>query len=261
MNHSTAKYLIGTGLILAMLAGMAVLSSFSRGRKIGQTCTGIEISFADSLHFLSEDDVRKLIDREYGDCEGRLTDSIQLYRIEDLLEARSTVKECESWLGRDGTLHVRISQRHPEVMFRNGDVKFYADGEGYIFPLSGKTAAGIPEISGSLPLSVGAAFRGEPAEERERVWIKGIIEMLDYFNNSRSWKGKVREYRVNADHDIVIAIEGREELFILGHPDRMDEKTARIEKYFNWILPEKGDGYYRSVNVKYNKQIVCRKDI
>ena len=49
------------------------------------------------------------------------------------------------------------------------------------------------------------------------------------------------------------------ERFIFGSPSGVDDKLARMEKYYKYILPEKGQGYYKTVNVKFDKQIICKK--
>ena len=45
------------------------------------------------------------------------------------------------------------------------------------------------------------------------------------------------------------------------HPDDPDAKAKfdRMSDYYRYILPEKGEGYYGTVNVKFDKQIVCKK--
>ena len=54
--------------------------------------------------------------------------------------------------------------------------------------------------------------------------------------------------------------EGDEE-FILGEAEDIPDKFSKIGRYYEYILPEKGQGYYKYVNVKYKNQIVCRKDM
>ena len=33
----------------------------------------------------------------------------------------------------------------------------------------------------------------------------------------------------------------------------------RIDRYLGTIAPSKPEGYYKTVNVKYNQQIICRQ--
>ena len=62
--------------------------------------------FADSLRFVSEQDIRDYLDKRYGPYIGERMDSVQLARIEDMLESRSAVMRAEAWTTDDGVLHV-----------------------------------------------------------------------------------------------------------------------------------------------------------
>ena len=56
----------------------------------------------------------------------------------------------------------------------------------------------------------------------------------------------------------LIPREGKER-FLFGNPFDCADKFGRLEDYYRYIVPEKGADYYRTVNVKFEKQIVCRK--
>jgi hypothetical protein len=64
---------------------------------------------------------------------------------------------------------------------------------------------------------------------------------------------------VNEDGDLVMVPRTGGEKFIFGKPDKAEDKFSRISKYYTAIVPSKGEGFYTTVNVKYDGQIVCRK--
>ena len=49
------------------------------------------------------------------------------------------------------------------------------------------------------------------------------------------------------------------EKFIIGSPDGFREKFGRIEDYYRYVRNRKEEGYYSTVDVSYEGQIVCRK--
>ena len=68
------------------------------------------------------------------------------------------------------------------------------------------------------------------------------------------------EHTFKCDH--LLKLQGPrqgKERFIFGLPSGFESKFDRMGRYYTTILPEKGAGYYSTVNVKYNGQIVCRK--
>ncbi len=126
------------------------------------------------------------------------------------------------------------------MCFVSGGRRLYADAQGFIFPYDGDCPEGIPCLKGSVPIEIPAGFIGIPEDENGRRWLAAMTELLA--------------------HDISdIGIKDGGEIFIFGRPEGIAEKFARIDKYIQTIRPlDKG---YKYVNVKYNGQIICRKDI
>ena len=86
-----------------------------------------------------------------------------------------------------------------------------------------------------------------------------MLELNRKIEGSRNWKGLVERTIIRDNGDIAITVSSGDELFILGKPDRLDEKLKGLEEYYRRIVPEKGEGYYRTVNLKYKNQIICRQ--
>lgn len=258
--RAPVKYTITAVLAVAFVVGISALARQCRSQRSQTTCSGLEVSFRDSLNFVTEEDIKSCLDREYGAYVGQALDSVRLYEIEEMLESRSAVKDCEAWTTGDGMLHIAITQRKPAVRFKKGSVGFYADSRGYIFPLHKSYTAAVPLVEGDLPLSVGPNHRGEADTPEEREWISSVLNLLEAVD-SRAFRHKVRSMKVRPGGDFVLQLDTLKEQFVIGYPDQLAEKFARVDKYIGWIRPAKGGTYYKTVNVKYNKQIICRKDI
>jgi cell division protein FtsQ len=48
------------------------------------------------------------------------------------------------------------------------------------------------------------------------------------------------------------------EIFLFGQPHSVPEKFAKMEKYYTTIIPEKGAKKYKTVDVRFDNQIVCK---
>lgn len=259
MNR-TVRILVCALLVTLLSAALAMLAMRSGRLRSQMTCSSLEISFSDSLRFVTERDVKDYIDRQYGNYIGQRIDSIGLYAIESLLKDKTAIKDAQAWTTDDGVLHVEISQREPVLRFQNGSRGFYVDERGFIFPLHDSYTAPVSCISGSIPVRVAAGFKGEAPEEQERIWIRKMILMDRYFKSLKAYRPE--SVCVLDNTDIMITLGRGDEKFILGQPDRLEEKFQSIARYFNKIKPSKDEGYYKTVIVKYNNQIVCRqKDI
>ncbi len=255
----TVAYVLAALLSVLFCIGMALLYRNMRQEQALTTCNQLEVSFSDTLRFVSEEDIREYLDTRYGNYIGQRLDSVQLSRIEDLLAERSAVQGGEAWTTADGILHVRVTQRAPVLRFQDGKRSFYVDAEGSIFPPHDSYIASVPTVEGTIPFEVPDGFRGEAPSEEAHRWILGMIGMYRYISSSRNWQHHSNTVRVRGDGDLVLTIDGRTEQFIIGQPDNIRDKFLRIDRYIGTIAPSVGDGHYRTVNVKYNNQIICRQ--
>lgn len=253
------RYSIAAALALLFCLGMGSLWRHVRQEHERTVCGTLQVNFTDSLQFVSEQDIREYLDNNFGPYIGVRLDSVQLFKIEDLLESRSAVMRCEAWTTDDGTLHLDITQRAPVLRFQNGERGFYVDAEGYIFPLHKSFAAPVPIVEGAIPVDIPEGYKGEAPDEFSRKWIGGVLAMNRYISGSRSWQRNIRHIRVRPNGDLLLTLDGRDEEFIIGQPEDIPDKLMRIDRYLGSIAPTKAEGYYKTVNVKYKQQLICRQ--
>ena len=254
---------LGLLLILSFLTAWAVLLGMSSKARRIKTCTGrqsIQVTVTDSMErrFVAKEDVERWLDTEYRAWAGLQLDSVDLYRIEKIISSHSAVKTCEAWLTDDGALHVRLSQRQPVVRFQDGGNGFYADESAFIFPLQARGSVAVPIVDGALPIKVERGFKGELTERAQKEWVEKIVTMAAFISSS-PWKDIVSQIHVDDNGDLTIYPSTGKEKFIFGSPTRVEEKFGLMEKYYKSIVPAKGEGHYRSVDVRYKGQIVCKK--
>ena len=86
-----------------------------------------------------------------------------------------------------------------------------------------------------------------------------MLEMNRIIESSRTWRNITDSIFVNSGGDVVLRMSRGDELFILGKPHSLKEKFAGIEKYYDYIAPSVDEGHYKTVNLKYRRQIICRQ--
>lgn len=258
--RNSVRYIVETILILLFCAGMAWLLVRTRREAAGESCTGIDISFSDSLKFVSEAEIRKYLQDGYGSCTGKRLINIDLAAIEQLLESKTAIKNSEAWTNSDGILHIRISQRTPALRFIENGKGFYVDGTGYVFPLHKSFTAPVRVIKGAIP-EFPQDFKGQAEDPGTREWILQLLAMNRHIESSRIWRNRISGITVKRNRDLVLRTSDSDTYFIFGEPADFEEKFSKMEKFYSHILPYRGEGYYTSADLKYNKQIICRKDI
>jgi cell division protein FtsQ len=252
--------------ILLSLCGAVFAFAFScafiAGRQLrdGCICEKLEVIITDSLenNFVSADDVRMFLDRGYGQYTGVPIDSVNLLKIEKIVNGRSAVRESHAYMTKDGTLHIEVTQRRPVVRFQKKDGGFYADAQGYIFPLQSSFASHVQVIDGNIPLAANSGYKGEISDPEEREWFRQVMTLVNYMENRKEWRDKIVQIHVNGDGDFVMIPRKGNERFILGQPDFLEDKFKKLKKYYTAIVPEKGSGKYEVVDLRYKGQIVCR---
>ena len=224
-----------------------------------KTCTSLDVEILDStsLGFVTAADVREIMEKDYGVYIGKSLDSLNLKKIETILTGRSAIRSSEAFTTEDGILHIYITQRGPIVRFKTPEGGYYADETGYIFPLHPKYDSKVTLIQGDIPLVIPPGFKGTPATDKEKEWLQDIIGFVKAVSKEKKWQGAFSSIKVEKDGLILYPSQGKER-FIFGGPDQYEDKLARIEKYYTNIAPSKEPGYYKSINVKYENQIICR---
>ena len=245
----------------AMLSALSAALGVSAAKRSSMKCKDLSVTIKDSLEnsFVSKNDIKNFLMKETGGYVGKLTDSISLNEIEKKVDGRSAVLKSEAYITRDGILNIDITQRRPLVRFEKSDGGFYADADGFIFPLQTSYAAYVPIIDGNIPISAPDGYKGKSTSPEEQLWLDKIIRIIEYMNDSEVWSENIVQITVSSNGDLIMIPRQGKERFIFGSPDNPEEKFRRIEKYYENIVPAKGEGQYRTVNVKYDNQIICRK--
>ena len=239
------KYLLFAVCVAAFTCISVLVLGEARNRRHLTTCTSVEISFRDSLGFVTENDIRSYLAKDCNTTTGTRIDSIRLDLIEKALNSRSAIKESQAWVGDDGVVHISIAQREPVARMLTRGNAFYMDDRGDLFPVQGNCTKEVPVFEGDLPLD-------DPS------WIPGILKLLEYMKRHRLG-GSVSCFEVLRSGELIMHPAEGGERFIFGKADKAAAKFARINQYRKAIKPNVEEGYYSTVNVKYEGQIVCRK--
>ena len=256
----TRVRILVTAAVLAALAALCALIHAGTARERAlHTCEGLRIEYADDYRFVSEQDIKDYLDKYYGAYIGQRLDSIKLHKVESILDVQSAILKSEAYTTEDGMLNIRLTQREPVIRFQKGSYGFYADCNGFLFPLQENYTTPVPVMDGAVPVNSAEGFKGAPETEAEREWLAGVISLVEYMGKTRIWAENIGQMHVEDNGDIVMIPRQGSERFIFGGPGGAKEKFDRMSDYYRYILPEKGEGYYKTVNVKYDKQIVCKK--
>jgi cell division protein FtsQ len=253
------QYLVVSGLAALLVVVLVAMNLLDASQRRLRTVEQLEVTFNGEGSFVTQDEVEAILSRNYGAYIGQRLDSVDLKRIERLLEGKSAILRSEAYVTKDRKLRINILQRQPVLRFRKGSQGWYADAQGYIFPLQEHFTARVPIVDGAVPMTVPEGYKGRLSDEKEVRWLDGMLEMVRFMEHSKIWEDAIVQMHVEQNGDLVLIPREGKERFLFGNPFDCADKFGRLEDYYRYIVPEKGADYYRTVNVKFEKQIVCRK--
>jgi cell division protein FtsQ len=240
------RHILSLFALVALLAAMAATTSLSAVDRRLRTCEGVRVTFTDGPRFLSEAEVKNVLDKRCGSYIGQRLDSLQLFKIESVLNMQSAVLRSEAWTTDDGYLNVRITQREPVARFQNGNDGFYVDRDGVYFPLKDSYTANVPIIDGNAPVG--------GSDKARKEWMQNALAMLAYMDGG--WADRIVQMHVDENGDLILIPREGDERFIFGEPRDVKAKFSRMEDYYRYIKP--GEKQYKVVNLKYEGQIICK---
>ena len=235
--------------IVVIFTGLLVVYHNAGARhREALTCTGVSICVTDSTlnSFISSADVKKYLDAEYGTYIGSRIDSVDLHAIEMILAGKTAVLNSEAFITKDGVLNIEIEQRKPAVRFIGKTGGFYADVNGETFPLQKTYASYVPVIDGCIP------------SEKDSLRIRKLVRFVNSLEGSPRWRNKFVQMSSDSTGNMTLIPSEGQEKFLFGQPEQIEEKLKRLEMYYGYIIPEKGEKAYRCVDLRYSDQIICK---
>jgi cell division protein FtsQ len=257
MLNRTVRYIITIVTVVLVFGTAAVAVIAGRNSRKPLVCKSLDVVIVDSLEndFVNKADVKRFLDKEYGGYIGTVLDSIDLCRIETIIDGRSAVMKSQAFVTKDGTLHIKVTQRKPIVRFQKSDGGFYADTEGYVFPLQSSYASYVQIIDGDIPINMKSGHKGEIENPEEKIWFDKVMKLVNFIEGS-PWKERIVQIHVGNGGELTLIPREGEEKFIIGQPMNIEDKFARIEKYYTAIAPLERN--YKTINLIFDGQIVCR---
>ena len=227
-------------LILILLIGG--LYGFAEHRHKNRKLTDIKVSFTETENlYVTEEVVNKLLIQSNDSVSSIDKETLDLNRVEAMLNDHDMIENAEVFLTLDGKLKATVSQRKP-IGRVAGNSSFYLDRNGEIMPLSEYYSARVPLMFG---------FDGSTVAE-----VYGIVSYIQ--NDDFLRKHVTGITRLNAE---AYALELRENDFqvYFGDTTKIDLKFNNFKAFYKKATKDKKLNTYKKVNLQFGDQVVCTK--
>jgi len=255
------KNIIGFSLLVVFF----ILVSFTKneqGQKFVKN-VNVVIDAVKGDPFLDESDVIDLVYSNYDTLLNKKINDLSLLEVESLLRTQPSVKNAEVYLENNGKLTLEIELRKIIARIKPDSLPgFYIDNEGKTMPWVTKYSPRVLTITGYL----NSYSRHKEDKEiiieknlfKHTKLVKDVYEFAKYVNSSSFWRAQIGQVYIDSFGDaILIPLIGNEE-FVFGELSGYRNKLDKIRKYYEEIAPKLGWNLYKEVNVKFDRQIVCK---
>lgn len=226
-----------------------------RGRQQAR-CRQVRVVLLDSLEtaLVDKQEVKDFLTKK---TFNQLTDSIDLHTLEQALRSRGEVMSAEVYTADDRTVTACLTQRKPVIRLDKGQDRWYADPEGYLFPV--RNVADVPVVTGAIPFAMEPSYKGLAPRENQ-AWVSGMVDLARYIDSKPVLRSELSQIDIDSDGDIVLYTRSAGPAIIFGDSGDYENKFHKLEAWWRYIQPQVESGKtYKTINLKYNQQIICKQ--
>lgn len=243
-------------IVFLLITALILVSAVSRKKNSFADNTSVEVVPLESGEkLLSDRDVRQNLLRAFGNTlEGTELASLEVERMERVLEEDPFVLDAETYVGQSNTLHVRIRQREPVLrILDNRGGNYYLDKDAAKMPVSRNYTARVIVATGNI-----APYTAD-FQKKKRNSLKDVFHLTNYLLADPVWSTFIQQIHVNnAGEYILVPLVGDQKI-ILGSIRNLEDKLNRLKIFYQEGMPYSGWRAYKSLNLKFNGQVVAKR--
>jgi len=200
-------------------------------------------------------DVLMILDKSFGpSLEGVPQSSIDIERVERVLEKDPFVLEADAFLDAENNIQISIAQRIPvlRILDKLG-VHYYLDKMGKRLPLSKNYTARVLIATGNIPPFI------PDFSEREQHLLKATFELAQkILANEFLWAMVEQIYVNNKNEFILIPKLGKQKIY-LGNIDNINDKLENLNLFYQKGIANTGWEKYEAIDLRYKGQVVGKR--
>ena len=228
-----------------MIVIVVFLYVFSSIKSDSKLITGVSINFTGSNNlFISKEKVDNLLiqNNEYIGCVSK--DVLDLKALELKISSNEMIEKSEAYINIDGELVIDVKQRKPYARVISNS-SYYIDSNAEKMPLSFDHSARVLLVYG---------LTNESKIDKVFKLIKAIWddEFLSFY---------VTDILVDIDNQISLQIRNSDFEILVGDLNNLDQKMKNFKAFYQKAYKDGILKNYKKVNLQYNNQVICTKNI
>ena len=236
------KSKLGYIKFVLLLALVAFLYGFAEKRHSQRKLDGTEVHFTDNENlYVTVDAVNKLLIQNEEANENLRQETLDLNKVEMLLNSHDMIENAEVFLKLNGKLSAVVSQRKP-IGRAVGNTSFYLDKNGEVMPLSENFSARVPLMLGFNETNILMAY-----------------PLVSYIKNDSFLQKHITTIHrlANGRYELKLRKAGFTVYF--GEVKNIELKFNNFKAFYKKALKDKKLDTYKKVNLQFGNQVVCTK--
>lgn len=234
--------------ILKTILGIVVLAflvSFSAHRHACKELQkiNIKIDHESGSYFVNDSLVRRLIDGRQLKVSQIPLGNMNIAEVEDVLDKNSFIKKSQVFQDINGEMSVEITQETPIARINTGTDEYYLTRDFTKIPLSNLYSAEVMLVGGQI------------TEED----FKGLNELLMFISADKLLKKHIIAVKKQQPNSFILLVNKGDYIIEFGELKNFDEKFEKLKLFYNQYLGKVGINYYKTIDLKFNNQIVATK--
>jgi len=234
-----------------------VLMVFAINQKSSFTIQKVAVNISplqDGTQLISPKEVLLRIERKFGHQLKRMPlGKINVDAIERELEADPFIQAAEVYIDANEIAHLKLQQQEPifRVLARNGENYFVGEA-GKKIPLSAQSTPRVMVVTGKVPSYNKRTF------DKKKGGFYNLYNLANKFNQDEFFRPLIEQIHLEDGGYTIVPKLGKQKIF-LGDLEHLDDKLERLKIFYHEGLPVMGWNKYKTINVTYDKQVVCRR--
>lgn len=239
---SLLKLFIGIALLAYIILAVTKFSKSDNA----EVCKHVNIEITDSMQavFISDNDVKRLLEKKQLYPEGIPMNKIQLAEMEKALESHQFILEAQCYKTANDAVHIKVSQRLPVMRIIS------SDGSNYFIDSQGKR---IPGSKFPADVVVATGFI------TPRFAKKYLASIGRHLQTDAFWNSQIEQLHVLRNGAIEMIPRVGNHIIHLGSPTRIEQKLERLRLFYSKVLNKVGWNKYNRIDMEFSNQIVCTK--
>lgn len=251
--------LITLDVALGAYIAMA-FTSFNKPREEMPVCQKVSIDIQDETAngFINAAEIKNRLEKSNLYPLNKRMRNVNVRTIEETLQQSPFVKTTQCYKTQDGTVHIYLTQRMPNLRIKSANGEdYYLDDDNRIMPNSHYTS--------DLIIATGHINKWFA---RNYVAHVGSTLMANDF-----WRNQIEQINVLPDYGIELIPRVGDHIVYIGQlpqtshakerpqliTDYVNTKLDRLEKFYKYGLSQAGWNKYSYINVEFDNQIICKK--